>query len=255
MRILVVEDEVHNSRMLIDMIKTMRPGWEIVKAIESVADTVLWLKHNEQPDLIFMDIQLSDGICFNIFDMIDVTSMVIFTTAYDKYAIQSFKVHSVDYLLKPIKDKELLLAIGKFERIYQQINSTSRADEYKQLVQVIRNAGNPYRKRFMVSGGAGFLKLEVGDVAYFETEDHATFAHTFDKKQHLIDSTLEKLEQELDPDVFFKCNRGIVVNIDAVSKVEPAFGGKLNVELNSVLHKTVKISRLKAMAFKSWIDK
>ena len=204
MRILVVEDEIHNSRMLIDMIKRVRPDWEIVKATESVAETVAWLGSNTMPDLIFMDIQLSDGVCFNIFEAIDVSCMVVFTTAYDEYAIQSFKVNSVDYLLKPIKDSQLCAAVEKFERIYKQINYLPISDEYKKLVQLIRSAENSFRKRFMVSGGAGFLKLDVANIAYFETEDHVTFANTYTKNQYVLDFTLEKIEQKLDPDVFFR---------------------------------------------------
>lgn len=255
MRVLVVEDELHNSRMLIGMIQELRPQWQVVHATESIRDTVSWLQNNDQPDIIFMDIQLSDGICFNIFEQVKVGSLVVFTTAYDEYAIQSFKVNSIDYLLKPIKEEDLKGAIEKFERFNNQLNQQTQSEEYRRLVQIIKNTENGHRKRFMVSGGSGFLKIDVDNIALFVTEDHATFAITYDRQQFLINFTMEKLEQELDPERFFRCSRSTIINIDAVYKVESGFGGKLNIELLSGLRKTVKVSRLKASIFKSWIDK
>lgn len=200
MKALIIEDELHNIRLLKGMIQSIRPDWEIVGELESVQEAIDFLQNN-QPDIIFMDIQLSDGICFSIFEEVEVNSLVIFTTAYDEYAIKSFKVNSIDYLLKPIHEDVLLEAIQKFEKFHEKMNININPD-YDKLVELLKPSS--YRKRFMVSGGKSLLKIEVSDIAYFLTENHATFAYTFDGKEYLLDSTMEKLELELDPEIFLE---------------------------------------------------
>lgn len=251
MKALIIEDELHNTRLLKGMIHTIRPNWDIVGELESVQESIEYLKSN-QPDIIFMDIQLSDGICFSIFEEVEVSSLVIFTTAYDEYAIKSFKVNSIDYLLKPIHEDVLTEAIQKFEKFHEKMNVVVNPD-YNKLVDLLQPT--TYRKRFMVSGGKSLLKLEVENIAYILTEDHATFAYTFDGGQYLLDSTMEKLEMEMDPEMFFRTGRGTIINIASIEKVEAANGGKLIVNLVSSLGNQVKVSRLKANAFKAWIDK
>ncbi|MDA3867278.1 MAG: LytTR family DNA-binding domain-containing protein [Salinivirgaceae bacterium] len=257
MNVLIVEDERHNSRMLMDMVQNMRPAWHFYEPLESVSDVVEWLGNNPQPDLIFMDIQLSDGICFNIFEKTNVQSMVIFTTAYDEYAIQSFKVNSIDYLLKPIKEKELQNAIEKFEQWHEKTNSQTPENNYGELVELIKSASTPteYRKRFMVSKGKSLIKLDTENIAYFTKEEQTCFAVTFNNEQYLIDFTLDKLEQTLNPEMFFRCNRGAIINIEAIQRVESAFGSKLHVHTNVQGNKILKVSRLKASSFKNWVDK
>jgi DNA-binding LytR/AlgR family response regulator len=257
MNVLIVEDELHNSRMLLDMVQGLRPAWHFYEPLESVSDVVSWLENNPQPDLIFMDIQLSDGICFSIFEKTKVQSMVIFTTAYDEYAIQSFKVNSIDYLLKPIKENELQNAIEKFERWHKKTSTHTPGNDYGELVKLIKSANTPteYRKRFMVNKGKSLIKLDTENIAYFSKEEQTCFAVTFDNEQYIIDFTLDKLEQMLDPDIFFRCNRGAIVNIEAIERVESAFGGKLQINTNAYGNKILKVSRLKASAFKNWMDK
>jgi len=254
MKVIIVEDEQHNSRMLHGMLKNIRPEWEVVDIFESIKSTVSWLNEHAPPDLIFMDIQLTDGICFSIFDQVEVPSMVIFTTAYDEYAIQAFKVNSIDYLLKPIKTGALEKAIDKFEDLYSIKLQVHEKPDYHELLEVIKNGVKKYRKRLLVSGPTSYFKIDVKDIAYFYKESRVTIAVTFDGREHALDLTMEKLEEELDPEMFFRANRSIILNTESVSKFENYFGGKLNVKLVTPYKEPIIVSRLKATTFKNWLD-
>ena len=254
MRITIIEDELHNYRLLKGMIEKLRPDWHIVEWLDSVKSTVAWLKNNPAPDLIFMDIQLTDGICFSIFDMVQVDSMVIFTTAYDEYALQAFQVNSIDYLLKPVKLEKLEQAIDKFEYLIRpQKNFSKYKPDYKDLLQAITQGEKKYRKRFLISGATSYFKLDVEDVAWFYTENRVTTAVTFQNKEYTIDLTMEKLEEQLDPELFFRVNRSTIIHINAIRKFETYFGGKLILRLIHPFDQQIIISRLRATEFKEWI--
>ncbi|QGY46539.1 response regulator [Maribellus comscasis] len=254
MRVIIVEDELHNYRLLKGMVEKLRPDWNIVEWLESVKSTVAWLENNPAPDLIFMDIQLTDGISFSIFDSVQVDSMVIFTTAYDEYALQAFQVNSIDYLLKPVKLEKLEQAIGKFEHLAgPRKDDSNLKPDYHELLEAITQGEKKYRKRFLISGATSFFKLNVEDIAWFYTESRMTTANTFTNKQYPIDFTMEKLEEQLDPDVFFRVNRSVIVHINAVRKFESHFGGKLILRLIPPFDEPITISRLKATEFKEWI--
>lgn len=256
MKVIIVEDELHNYRLLRGMVEKIRSDWEILDCFESVKSTVSWLKENEAPDLIFMDIQLTDGISFSVFEQVDVSSMVIFTTAYDEYALRAFQVNSIDYLLKPMKMDKLRLAIEKFEKLYQHsTHSSEQRPDYKELLQVITQGEKKYRRRFLVSGATSYFKLNVEDIAWFYTENRVTTAVTFQGKEHVIDLTIEKLEEQLDPELFFRTNRSTIVHIDSIRKFENHFGGKLILRLISPFKDPITISRLKATEFKEWVGK
>lgn len=252
-QVVIIEDELHNLRLLQGMLQTMRPDWEIAGAFESVKQSVKWLSEHTQPDLILMDIQLSDGICFSIFDQIEVKSSIIFTTAYDNYAIRAFKVNSIDYLLKPIKESELEIALQKFEKKHKE--HTPPGIDYNEMIRAIREGKKEFRKRFMITGSNKYFKLDVGEVAYFISENKITTAVTFSNEMHVIDFTLERLEEELDPDQFFRTDRKSILNIDVISRFEDFFGGKLVVKLKSPFNEKITVSRLKASAFKVWMGK
>ncbi|WP_167615081.1 LytR/AlgR family response regulator transcription factor [Maribellus sediminis] len=254
MRVIIVEDEMHNYRLLKGMVEKLRPGWEILEGLESVKSTVEWLTNNSSPDLIFMDIQLTDGISFSVFDEVQVDSMVIFTTAYDEYALRAFQVNSIDYLLKPIKQEKLEQAIVKFENLVKpQQESNAIKPDYKELLQAITQGEKKYRKRFLVSGATAFFKLDTDDIAWFYTQDRVTTAVTFAGKEHTIDLTIEKLEEQLDPEMFFRTNRSTIVHINAIRKFENHFGGKLILRLIHPFDEPIMISRLKAAEFKEWV--
>jgi len=254
MKIVIIEDELHNSRMLMGMISSLRPEWEIVATLESVKQSVNWFNNNEHPDLIFMDIQLTDGICFSIFEKVSIESMVVFTTAYDEYAIQAFEVNSIDYLLKPIKEEKLEKSILKFERI-TNYSVDIKKPNYDEILKAIKDGEKSYRKRFLISGATSFFKIDINDIAYFYTTNRVTFAVMFNKKEHIVDFTMEKLEEELNPDMFFRVNRSQIISIGSIRKFESYFGGKLIVRLVKPFDESVTISRLKATEFKNWLDR
>lgn len=254
-KIILIEDEEYNLRLLEDMVKKLRPGWEVVQTFESVKQSVSWLRKNPHPDLFFMDIQLADGLCFSIFDQVEINSMVIFTTAYDNYAIRAFKVNSIDYLLKPFKEKDLETAIEKFEVFRKLAVEVDAKRDYPEILEAIRNGEKKFRKRFLVSKGDLFYKLPAEDVAYFFSEGRITTAVTFNRQNHIIDFTLEALEEQLDPDTFFRINRQIVASIQSIEKIENYFGGKLKLHLNPPFDGEVVVSRLKATDFKQWLGK
>lgn len=255
-KVVIVEDEIPNSRMLQGMIKSLRPDWQVVAILESVSESVEYFRSNESPDLIFMDIQLTDGISFSIFEKVEPESLVIFTTAYNEYAIQAFKVKSIDYLLKPIKEEELLTAISKFELAMEMFtgNAERSQPDFSELINLIKDGEKKYKNRFLISGVKDYFKVDIKDVAYFYTENRVTHLVTYNGKEHIIDFTMEKLEEQLNPEIFFRANRSHILNIDSVRRFENYFGGKLIVKLINPLDIKVEVSRLKASEFKQWMD-
>ncbi len=252
---IIIEDEIHSAQMLEGMIKELRPAWNILGKFESISESIDWLEHNEHPNLIFLDIQLADGISFSIFDKIKVKSAVIFTTAYDEYAVRAFQLNSVDYILKPVKKDLLLSAIEKLENISNLFESEENARiDYKSLLNGLKNGDTAYRKRFLVSKREAFFAISVEDVAYVYFESKLTYVVTFDNKQYTINFTLDKLEEELDPEMFIRANRQAIVNLKAIHSLENYFGGKLVVKLLPQLDNKFVISRAKASVFKNWLD-
>lgn len=253
MQVAIIEDELHNRRILEEMMHNLRPEWEICGTFESIKQSVDFLQNNPQPDLILLDIQLSDGSCFSIFDRVEVESKIIFTTAYDNYAIQAFKVNSIDYLLKPIKESDLEKALQKFEQYHREAPKTQV--DYSELVEAIRSGKKEYRKRFLINHGNSYFKINTSDIACFVSENKITTAITFKNEQYVVDFTLDRLEEELDPELFFRADRQTIIHIDIISRFEDYFGGKLVVKLKSPLNQKITVSRLKASAFKVWVGK
>jgi len=255
---LIIEDEAHNSRMLYGLIEKLRPEWNVPGILESVEESVEWFNKNKAPEVILMDIQLSDGICFSIFDQvkIDPSTRIIFTTAYDEYAIKAFKVNSIDYLLKPIEENELEEAFQKFEQLFLSSDSILKStQDYERIIHSLLKREKEYRTRFLISGISGFKKIEVQDLAYFYSDNKVVFAVDFNEKEHLLDYNLEQLEFELDPKHFFRANRKVIVNINAIIKVANELGSKLKVELSPQPKFEIIVSRLKAHDFKIWMGK
>ncbi|MFN3557012.1 MAG: LytR/AlgR family response regulator transcription factor [Bacteroidales bacterium] len=252
--LILIEDEDHNLRLLQGMLARLRPHWKVCGTFDSVKASVQWLQTNPQPQLLFMDIQLADGLCFSIFEQVPVQGMVIFTTAYDNYALRAFKVNSIDYLLKPFREKELEAALEKFEKFNSLHTPHAPAPaDYQELLEAIRQGEKKYRKRFLIQKGSGYVKLETDQVACFYSENRITTAITFQKQTHVVDFALEALEEQLDPEQFFRANRQLIVNLNAVERVENHFGGRLKLRLNPPLEGDLMVSRLKAMAFRQWL--
>jgi DNA-binding LytR/AlgR family response regulator len=252
MNVLIVEDEQHNMRMLTDMLAKLRPNWTVVGQLDSVKQCVAFLSEESQPDLILMDIQLSDGVCFSVFERVDVRSSIIFTTAFDNYAIQAFKVNSIDYLLKPVKEAELEKALIKLEDLRQPPKSQF---DYNEIMQAIRKGQKEYRKRFLITAGNKYFKLNTSDIACFTSENRITTAITYSNEKYVVDFSLDRLEEELDPDLFFRADRKNIIHIDLITRFEDYFGSKLVVRLKNPINDKITISRLRASAFKMWIGK
>ncbi|MBS2099860.1 LytR/AlgR family response regulator transcription factor [Carboxylicivirga linearis] len=256
--VIIVEDEVHSAGMLKEMILSLRPEWNVMAILQSVSETVEWLKENTENIVIFLDIELADGNSFSIFEQMKVEHPVIFTTAYNEFALKAFQLNSIDYLLKPIKESELLKSIEKFERAIElfetNVVQSDKSVDYQQLAKNIMSASGGYRKRFLISKRDSFFKLPVEDIAYFYFESRVTFAVSFDGKQHIINQALDKLEEELDPQMFFRTNRQSIVNIEAIDHFEAYFSGKLVVKLVNKLNDKIMISRGKAVQFKDWVN-
>lgn len=250
--IVIIEDEEFNAKLLIGMIEKLRPKWKILEVLESVSKSVEWFESHPAPDLVFVDIQLTDGVCFSIFEKTKIDSGIIFTTAYDQYAIQAFSVNSIDYLLKPIKESHLKMAIEKFDKIAAFLEDEK--PDYHQILNAIQNRTKEYRERFLVAGAVSYTKLYVKDIAYFYSENRVTFAVTFDSKEHIINHTIEKIEEQLNPKGFFRVKRSHIVHIDAIDKIETYFGGKLILSLSARFDTKLTISRLKATDLKNWMD-
>ncbi len=255
MKVLIIEDEKHNSRMLVDMLKRLRPHWEVAGLLESVRQSVAFFNGGGQPALVLMDIQLSDGTCFSIFEQTEVKSSIIFTTAYDNYAIQAFRVNSIDYLLKPVKESDLERALVKFEQLTVRHMPFLQGVDYGEILRSIRSGQKSYRKRFLITAGNRYYKLDVCDVACFMSENRITTAVTFGNERHVVDFSLDRLEEELDPDLYFRADRKTIIHIDLIARFEDYFGNKLIVKLKNPVNGRITVSRLKASAFKLWVGK
>lgn len=248
--VLLIEDEKPNADRLKRLLHHVCPNVDIVATEESIAASVTWLKNNVQPDLILMDIRLSDGLCFEIFNLVEVTAPIIFTTAYDEYTLKAFKYNSIDYLLKPIKQDELTAALQRYEDMFPHAALTQRTLE--NLAELLSPKG--YRKRFLLPFRDGYKTLLTSDIHYFYSEWGNTKAFLKNNQVELISQTLEELEKQLNPQEFYRANRQYLIHIDAVKSIFNHFNGKLKVELKGQSEAEVLISREKSTAFKSWMD-
>ncbi len=254
MKVLIIEDEAPAFRRLQKILDEVKPGIEIVDVIDSVEDSVKWLKNHHAPDLIFMDIQLSDGISFEIFEHIKITNPVIFTTAFDEYMLRAFKVNSIDYLLKPIKTDDLANSLKKFEEIRSAFTREEAVPDINALIQHIRLDDKKYKNRFLVKKGDKLLSIESGDIAYFQTRNGVVSLVTSAGRRHLVDYTLDELGQQLDPDDFFRANRQYLIHFSLIKEVHRYHKGKLLVEGKLETEEPILISEEKSSLFKRWLD-
>lgn len=256
MRILIIEDEIPAQRMIIDLVKEVKPDAEIVGAINSVQESVQWLKSNPHPEIILMDIQLSDGVSFEVLKQVPVTSMIIFTTAFDEYAIQAFKVNSLDYLLKPVDAGDLKKAFEKYNMYSRNFLKHKNNDtNFDEILLAIKDASPNYRKHFLIKTQESFFRLAANDVAFFYSMEKITFAVTLLSRKYLLDLSLESLREQLNPEQFFKINRQIIVNCNAIVKVHTYFQGKLVVETKPKHSEKIIVGKDKAAEFKRWLDR
>ncbi len=251
MEVIIVEDEKMASGHLEEMLRKIDPDIRVKAVLETITDAVQWFKSNTA-DLVFMDIHLADGSSFSIFDQVQVAIPVIFTTAYDQYAIKAFKVNSVDYLLKPFSLEELEQALSKYKQ-YNRFAPQNQID-----IQSIKHAlgiRNEYKKRFMVYYGDKIRSIKTENIAYFFFEDRTTFLTTMDKSVFTIDFSLDKIEQEVDPEQFFRINRQMIVNVDAIDNMVNLSKSRMGLHLKPVYEGSALVSFNKMSQFRKWINR
>lgn len=251
MNILIIEDERPNAERLRRLIQGIKPQANILSVLESVSESVEWLESHERPDLIMMDIKLSDGLSFEIFDKTQLVDIpIIFTTAYDEYAIKAFKQYSIDYLLKPVDKDELAMAFEKYDQLDIMVNKATNPSIEK-LLDEFRPKN--FRTRFLLSYRDGFKTVMVSDVLYFYSEQKITKAKLADGTDEIIPHTMDELEQQLDPKLFFRANRQFIICINAVEHVYNYFNNKLKVAMRKNTDVEIIVSRDKAPLLKNWM--
>lgn len=251
MNVIIIEDEKPSARRLQRMLVELNLNAQTM--LHSVEESIDWFQNNPHPDLIFLDIQLSDGLSFEIFDAIDIKSAVIFTTAYDEYALQAFKLNSIDYLLKPIDEDELKRAVSEYkERVPQSQSVTLDFNDIKKLL--INPIEREYKKRFSVKVGQHLKLINIDDIECFYSENKGTYAFTSEGRNYLLDTTLEQLEDELEPQKFFRISRKFFVNINAINDMVSYTNSRLQIKLNTFKEQEVIVARERVKEFKNWLS-
>jgi two-component system, LytTR family, response regulator LytT len=252
MKILLIEDEAPAAQRLEKLLKEAEPGCTIVDSIVSIASSVKWLKENPAPDLIFSDIQLADGLSFEIFKGVPTLCPVIFITAFDQYAIEAFKVNSIDYLLKPVKKDALVAAISKFKKLYAA-NQPQALNINKLLQAMAPSQSSTYKNRFAVKFGEHLRTIETKDIAYFYTEDKINFLTTKENRRYTTDHNLDTLEGMMDPTIFFRINRQYIISIHAIAEMFSYSKSRVLIKLNPpAKHETI-VSTERSGDFKNWL--
>lgn len=250
MRILIIEDEKPAANRLGKLLQVHFPEAELIGNLDTVSRAVRWFEENATPDLIFCDIQLADGISFEIFEKVNVSSPIIFTTAFDQYAIRAFQVNAIDYLLKPIDPKDLERAVEKFRS--RSIQPSLDLNLLKTLIQPQEKS---YKSRFLVRFGEKIQSVPMEEIAFFFSEERVTFLQTHAGKKYVLDSTLEHVEAQVDPAIFFRLNRKYLSHVDAIEEVLTYSNSRLKVFLRNCTDSDILVSREKVTELKNWLDR
>jgi DNA-binding LytR/AlgR family response regulator len=250
MNIIIIEDEKPAARLL--QRKVEKLGLEIRQMLHSVEESIAWFQNNEHPDLIFLDIQLSDGLSFEIFDRVTIKSAIIFTTAYDEYALRAFKLNSIDYLLKPIDEDELQVSISKFQNQYQKMAVSSL--DFEAIKRMLVNpVQKEYKNRFAVKIGNQIKVILIDEIECFYSENKGTYLHTLDNRDYLLDRSLEQLELELNPNSFYRISRKFIIPLQSIKEIQVHTNSRLKVILPTYKEDEVIVAREKVQDFKNWI--
>lgn len=251
MRIFIIEDEPQAAKLLKSLLLKQKSELVILGSADSIRSSVNWLQSNPTPDLIFMDIQLGDGLSFEIFNQVEVKTPIIFTTAYDEYALKAFKVNSIDYLLKPIDPNELKHSLKKFESHHR-----SNYDKIKESMEnVLGMLSKKHKTRFVIKVGEHLRSIEVSDILFFYSEEKVTFCQTREGRKHILDFTLDQLEGVVNPDFFFRISRKYIVHSGAIQDMISFTNSRLKIVLKTSDDKDVIVSRERVQDFKSWLDR
>ena len=253
MNILIIEDEPQAAKRMETLVKELLPNAHVLDKIDSVKKSIHWFTNNPPPDLALMDIQLADGSSFQIFEQCEVKCPVIFTTAYDEYALKAFKVNSIDYILKPVDKNELQAALRKLETL------TSSTDDTRKLLdsigEVVQRLSKKYKERFVIKVGERLRTIEVKDILYFYSQDKATFCYTGDNRNHILDFTLEQLEDMIDPLQYYRVNRKYFVRAEAIQDIISYPNSRLKLVLKNSQDIEVIVARERVQEFKQWLDR
>lgn len=251
-QVAIIEDEIPAARLLRTLIARLRPSWRITVLPGSVEESVQWFADNDHPDLLFLDIQLADGTSFDLLSQVRPQSAVIFTTAYDEYAVRAFSVNSIDYILKPVDEERLAEAIARYEALRERMVPSD--DYLNMLLDTLQRREKRYRTRFLIAGVDRFITLPVEEVAYFYSENKVTTAVTFTGQNHVVDLPLSRLEEQLDPDRFFRANRQVLLSVNSIDRIEPYFNGKVSVSVHPPYKDKITVSEERVPLFKTWLN-
>jgi len=250
MRVVIIEDEAPAATRLAKLLHTITDEIEVLKKIESVEAAVKYLESGINIDLIFMDIQLADGLSFDIFQQTQVKPPVIFTTAFDQYTLKAFKVNSIDYLLKPIDENELEQAVDKYRKLYDQ-KGNGLTDRIMKMVQEMNSVR--FRERLLIKRGQQLSYLKTESTAYCYADGKLCYAIDFNNNKYLLENNLSQLEEQLQPNKFYRINRHLLINIESVNKVHTWLGGRLKLELVPATKADTVVSRERVNGFKEWL--
>jgi two-component system, LytTR family, response regulator LytT len=250
LKVVIVEDESIAAKNLQKLVLKIEADFEIVALLASIKQAVDWFSLNKA-DLVFMDIQLSDGLSFKIFDQVSIKSPVIFTTAYDQYAIKAFKTNGIDYLLKPIDEEELKASITKYK------NLTRQSPDYSVLKNLLAGLKSniDYKQRFIVQAGTKIRSIPINDIGYFYFNDKSVYITTVENRQYPTEYSLDKLEELVDPDIFFRINRRMLISFKSISKISTLSKSRIELELNPPYEEEVLVSFNKTPSFRDWLDR
>ncbi|WP_075604130.1 LytR/AlgR family response regulator transcription factor [Saccharicrinis aurantiacus] len=254
MNVLIIEDEPLAAEHLCKMLHKVNPDTKILAILDSVESSIKWFNQNEHPPLVFMDIHLGDGISFEIFSSVKIESFIIFTTAYDKYALQAFSVNSIDYLLKPLSINKLTEAILKFRNYHKLENPKPSQLNIDSLINAIQNKQESYKERFVVKVGIRIKMVPTTEVTCFYSFEKGTYILTQNKFNYLIDYTLDKLSELLNPKEFYRINRKQIIRISAISEVQTLGPSRIKVKLKDCIDDEYIVSRERIKGFKIWLE-
>jgi DNA-binding LytR/AlgR family response regulator len=253
MNILIIEDEQLAAQRLESLIREIVPEAVIIAKLDTVKKAVEFFKQNDMPDLTLMDIQLADGISFEIFQQCEVRSPVIFTTAYDEYALRAFKVNSIDYILKPVDKKEFRMAIEKFQRLRGE--GSSQPEILKNIQDTINRLSRKYKTRFVLKVGEHLRTIDTRNIEFFYSQEKTTFCCTSDRRKLILDYTLEQLEEMLDPAIFFRINRKYIISAASIVDIISHTNSRLKLVIRNSDDNEIVVAREKVQDFKGWLDK
>ena len=253
--VLIVEDEPHAQIEMKRLLTNCSHDIHVIDCIDNVEDAINWINNNPEPDIMFFDIQLSDGTSFEIFNHINTKTPVIFTTAFDEYAIKAFKVNSIDYLLKPVKQHELNAALDKYHSLVVSGISNEPDLRIEQIQKLFEINKPKYKSRFITRIANHIKHISINEIAYFMAEDNEVMIVTKNNKQFIIDYTLAQLNTILNPDTFFKVNRSYILNISSINKISKYFNSRLHIATEPKTTDEILISRVMVPEFLNWIDK